>query len=748
VQNHDTARPGAAQQATLLSTAVEEFRAAMRQAGLTPPEDIVPGKWCRFPTNGDRDGETAGSCKLFADCQGGVFGDFRTGLKESWQARREKPSTPAERAAFRQRCEDAHRERDADGAARREEGRKRAAARWIMGTPAPDDHPYLVRKGVKSHGLRIDRFQRLLVPILDDDGVLHGLQTIGQDGEKRYLPGSDITGRYFTIGEAMDGPLCIAEGYATAATVHEATGHTVAVAFDCGNLLPAAKALRAKHPERHLIVCADDDIGVPGNPGLAKAREAADAVGALVAKPDFGEDRPADATDFNDLAALRGLDAVRECVADARAPANDEAARLASVAIYVLSGDPPTPRMRTQGDILIDIGKKVAQALFLGDDDRTYAVIRDKSEVWPVASSRFREWLRGCYYKHVGKGANANSVRDAIDTIEAEARFAGDKRKVFLRTAQADGKLYIDLTDDDWRVVEIDATGWRILGRSPVMFTRRGAPAPLPLPEHGGSLSELWPLLNVPEEARPLVAGFLLAALYPSGPYPILGLQGEEGTAKTSTALIVRSLCDPSMAPLRAPTRDEKDFLVGAIGNWCVCIDNLSGMQPWMSDALCRLSTGGSFSARTLYTDTDETIVHIQRPVILNGADVGVVRGDLVSRTIMLALGAISDDKRMDPDELALAFEKARPRIFGALLIGMAQALREKANVKLERKPRMAAFARLAVAAETALGFEAGDFMRAYESNIRDASAVVLDTPVTGAHRVHVGPSRVDRDRD
>jgi len=304
---------------------------------------------------------------------------------------------------------------------------------------------------------------------------------------------------------------------------------------------------------------------------------------------------------------------------------------------------------------------------------------------------------------------------------------------VFLRTAEADGKLYVDLTDDEWRVVEIDAHDWRVLDHSPVMFTRRGSPAPLPVPESGGSLSELWQFLNVSKKYRSLVAGWQLTALYPSGPYPILVLQGPEDSAKTTVARLLRALCDPAMVPLRAPTRDEKDFLVGCVGNWCICIDNMSGMQPWMSDALCRLSTGGGFTARTLYTDCDETAIQIERPVILNGIDVGAVRGDLVSRTVTLTLDTIPEDKRKSPEDLMAAFEKARPKILGALFTGLAQAVREKPNIKLTHRPRMIGFARLAIAAETALGFEAGEFLNVYSENLTEGAIAVLDNPVAQA---------------
>ena len=155
--------------------------------------------------------------------------------------------------------------------------------------------------------------ESVVLPIRDTAGALHSLQFIGADGRKRYLTGGRIRGCYFGISKP-DGVLCIAEGFATGASIHEATGYAVAVAFDAGNLQPAAKALREKFPDLRLILCADDDYRTGGNPGQTKAKEAAQAVGGLLAVPDFGPDRPEGATDFNDLHQAQGLGAVARCI--------------------------------------------------------------------------------------------------------------------------------------------------------------------------------------------------------------------------------------------------------------------------------------------------------------------------------------------------------------------------------------------------------------------------------------------------
>lgn len=296
----------------------DQFRSAIRATGLEPPDVIELGKLHRFPGIGKRNGNTAGYCKLFDDGLGGMFGDWSTGLDETWQAQRDKPMTTVEREAFRNHCEQERQARGAEEQQRHAEAATKAAAIWETAQPEIGAHSYLTTKGVNAYGIRATG-DRLLIPMRDAGGLLHSLQFISPDGDKRFLIGGRVQGCYFDIGNP-DGVLYITEGYATGATLHEATGHAVAVAFNAGNLEPVAKALREKFPELRLILCADDDYSTEGNPGITKATEAARAVTGLLAIPDFGTKRPDGSTDFNDLHQAQGLHAVRRCVEQAQPP--------------------------------------------------------------------------------------------------------------------------------------------------------------------------------------------------------------------------------------------------------------------------------------------------------------------------------------------------------------------------------------------------------------------------------------------
>lgn len=327
---------------------LDQFRDAIRAAGMTPPDVIEPGRFYRFPGQGKHKGNTAGWCKLFPDGLGGTFGDYSRDLAETWPVRRDRPMSLMEREAWHRELARAKAEAESKRAEDQADAAKRAAELWEKATPATT-HPYLTAKGVQPHGVRVDG-ATLLVP-MRAGGEVANLQRIAPDGAKRFLPGARVTGTYHSIGRP-NGTICIAEGYATGASVHEATGHAMAVAFNAGNLAAVAAALRERFPDARLILCADDDAATEGNPGVTKAMATARTVGGLVAVPDFGANRPDGATDFNDLHRHRGAEAVERAIACARAPdVGKEQHEAGSAAEGNFGGEAwPDPEPLTTGD--------------------------------------------------------------------------------------------------------------------------------------------------------------------------------------------------------------------------------------------------------------------------------------------------------------------------------------------------------------------------------------------------------------
>lgn len=268
--------------------AKSEFLAAMRAAGIEPYAelDLLDGERERFRVVGDKPGSKNGWAILYGGpVPAGSFGSWKTGVWQTWRSRDRRPETPKERRERRKLLELDQRARAEESARRHAVSRERAAKLWLTARPAADDHPYLRTKGVHAFGLRQLR-DMLVVPCRDVHGTLHTLQFIGPDGTKRFLTGGRIEGCYFSIGRPCT-TLYLAEGYASGATVHQATGDAVAVCFSCGNLKSVAIALREKFPELAMVIAADNDEATPGNPGVTRAFEAAAAAGALVAIPNF-----------------------------------------------------------------------------------------------------------------------------------------------------------------------------------------------------------------------------------------------------------------------------------------------------------------------------------------------------------------------------------------------------------------------------------------------------------------------------
>jgi hypothetical protein len=321
-------------------------------------------------------------------------------------------------------------------------------------------------------------------------------------------------------------------------------------------------------------------------------------------------------------------------------------------------------------------------------------------------------WLRRRHWLATGERMRPADVTDAVEWLAAEAEFGTVVFPVHLRIARDDGALYLDLVDDDRQAVKITPNGWTVVAQPPVRFVRPAGMTALPVPARGGSIELLRPFVNVADDdSWTLLVGAIVAALSPVGPYFVLILQGEAASAKSTTARVVRLLVDANSSPLRAEPRDQRDLLVAATHSWIVALDNVSQVSDRLSDALCRLSTGGGFSSRRLYTDGEEAVLDAQRPVVLTGITALASRGDLLDRAIILELPPIPEAERRPEANFWTAFEKVRPMILGAICDALAGALARIDQVTVDQFPRMAE----------------GSFVGALARNRRDGLAVTRD---------------------
>jgi hypothetical protein len=382
---------------------------------------------------------------------------------------------------------------------------------------------------------------------------------------------------------------------------------------------------------------------------------------------------------------------------------------------------------RKQADVLIGIAESAE--LFHAPDGAGFAdvEINNHRETWSLRSKGFRRWLARRFFEDTSGAPNSDAMQSALNVVEAKAHFDAPEREVHVRVGGLNGRIYLDLCDKEWHAVEVDAEGWRVINRPPVRFRRAAGMRALPIPITGGSVDSLRTFLNVQSDSDfVLVVSWLVAALRGCGPYPLLALAGEQGSAKSTFSQILRALTDPNTAPLRSLPREERDLFIAANNGHVLAFDNVSGVPVWLSDALCRISTGGGFSVRQLYTDQDESLFDAMRPIILNGIDDAVTRPDLADRAIILSLPPIPEGARRSEAEIMATFEADRPRILGALLDAIAQGSKRLPSIRLDKLPRLADFALWATACETAL-WQPGSFRAAHYGNLEEALENVIE---------------------
>jgi hypothetical protein len=456
------------------------------------------------------------------------------------------------------------------------------------------------------------------------------------------------------------------------------------------------------------------------------------------------------ASDANDILRRYGTVALREAMD--RAPRTSIEMPLSDAAVAdpidaseeacdepdVLFDDAPekNEQKSAKADILIRLAEQAQ--LFHTPDGTGFAdvVVSGHRETWRIQSKGFKRWLSKQFLDQTGRAPGSEALQSALNAVEAKAHFDSPERPVHIRVAGLDGRLYLDLCDPSWRAVQIDTEGWRVIDEPPVRFRRTAGMRPLPIPERGGSIDDLRPFLNVQSNGDFVLSiMWLLACLRNRGPYPVLVVSGEQGSAKSTFSSMLRAMIDPNTAPLRALPREDRDLFIAANNGHLLAFDNISNVPPWTSDTLCRLATGGGFAVRQLYTDQDEVLFDAARPIMLNGIEDIVTRPDLADRAVFLTLTPIPEERRRPEAELWAAFQAAHSRILGRLLDAVVEGLKRLPHTRLKKLPRMADFALWGTACETAL-WPAGTFATAYGDNRDEAVDNVIEAdPVAAAVR-------------
>jgi hypothetical protein len=400
----------------------------------------------------------------------------------------------------------------------------------------------------------------------------------------------------------------------------------------------------------------------------------------------------------------------------------------------------------TQADILVELAGS-ADLFRTPDDEIAYADLEvdGHRETWAVRSRGFRRWLLSTYWDAHHGAPHSEALKSAIGVIEAKAVHAGSVHEVYVRVGRIGDTIYLDLGDEAWRAVEVDGVGWRIADRPAARFQRSPGMLALPEPERDGSVDGLRPLLNIRDSVDGdrdfvLAIAFLLGCLRGRKPYPVLGVTGEQGTAKSMRSELLRSVIDPREPALRAPPRDEHKLVIAARRQHVLAFDNLSRLSPEMSDAFCRLSSGTGLGTRLLYTDDEESVFKGARPIILTGIEDFIDRPDLADRNIASLCELITDANRRLEDEIRESFHATHAGVLSALLDAVVTGLRRLPDLDPPSLPRLADFAHWAIACEPAL-WKDGTFGDAYDANVSGMVERVLEaSPVAVAVRAMMDP--------
>jgi energy-coupling factor transporter ATP-binding protein EcfA2 len=352
------------------------------------------------------------------------------------------------------------------------------------------------------------------------------------------------------------------------------------------------------------------------------------------------------------------------------------------------------------------------------------------SKFLQVNSQEFSDHLRMVSYRKTGRGLSNTILDMVISTLGAVSKYDGKKVKTYQRVAQVNETIFIDLCNDEREVVEVTKFGWKVVRYPRVCFTRTSEMMSLPMPEPGGNIKDLLNHINVDNGNLPLLVAWMLTAMQAGkGAYPILSVDGQAGSGKSTSCRMIKQLIDPNKAPLLSQPKPS-DLRVVASGHHVFALDNISRISPEFSDSLCKFSTGENIRVRELYTTNSVLTISIKKPVMLNGITESGTRSDLVSRILSLHLNKI--ETRKTEEEAWDSFNKSAPKLIGSLLDGLVEALKNYRNTQVEDMTRMADMCIWITAASPAYGWSKNTFIDAYKENLKSTHSNAIEASPFG----------------
>jgi hypothetical protein len=369
------------------------------------------------------------------------------------------------------------------------------------------------------------------------------------------------------------------------------------------------------------------------------------------------------------------------------------------------------------------VNRFLSEQPLLFHDERhvSYARLRNSpSQILRLRTTEMRPKLAGLLWEAEGKVPGSEAVSSALNVLQFLAS-KGPMHPLNNRVAWHDDVIWLDLTDENWRAVRITEKDWTIEVEPPTLFRRYPSQLPLPTPVHGGNPWKLLAYVNVRQRDQLLFMVYVATLFIPGIPHVILLLHGPQGSTKTTLQTLVKDLVDPSAIGVSTLPRDERELIQALDHAYLNYFDNVSSLNPWISDALCRATTGAGFSKRQLYTDDEDVIYRLQRPIGMNGINVTAERPDLLDRCILIELDSVPDEKRRQLREVQAKFREDLPNVLGGFLDTIVKALMFP-EPTLDRTHRMADFLSWGCRIAVALGRSDEKFLLAYEENIREAA--------------------------